>query len=158
MTTILSRSTEATEELGARVGAQLGASATVALFGELGAGKTVFVKGLARGLGVAATVTSPTFVLVAHHRGRLDLYHVDAYRLEHATPDEVREVGLPELFASEGICAVEWAELVAPWLPAERLDIRLWHEPDGRKIELVAQGPRFERLLEELRTDAPAGD
>lgn len=145
-----------TERLGRAIGSRLGAGNTVALYGELGSGKTVFVKGLAAGLGVAETITSPTFIIVGYHRGQLDLFHIDAYRLEPATEDTVLQIGLPEMLAGEGVCAIEWAELVAAWLPPQRLDVHLSHEAAGRRIVLVPHGERFERLVEELNHDALA--
>ena len=93
--TIVSRSEEETSAAGERLGQRLAAGAVVLLYGDLGAGKTAFVRGLARGLGAPADdVTSPTFTLVQEYRGRLTLYHVDLYRLE---PAEIDDLGLDEL-------------------------------------------------------------
>jgi tRNA threonylcarbamoyladenosine biosynthesis protein TsaE len=97
-----------TAGVGERLAATLGAGDVVLLYGELGAGKTAFVRGLARGLGAAPDeVSSPTFTLVQEYRGRLVLYHVDLYRLE---PREVDDLGLEELVSSDGVVAIEWAE------------------------------------------------
>ena len=98
---------EETSALAERFGASLRAGDVILLYGDLGAGKTAFVRGLARGLGAPpAEVTSPTFTLVQEYRGRLPLYHADLYRLES---HEVDDLGLEEL-AADGVLAVEWAE------------------------------------------------
>jgi tRNA threonylcarbamoyladenosine biosynthesis protein TsaE len=105
-----------TEELGATLGAALRGGEAVLLSGELGSGKTVFVRGLARGIGADPDeVASPTFVLLTSYPGRLTLHHADLYRLE--TLGEADELGLEELPGKGGVLAVEWAERLAraPW-------------------------------------------
>jgi len=127
---IVSGSEEETLAAGERFAARLTAGATVLLFGDLGAGKTAFVRGLARGLGVPADeVTSPTFTLVQEYRGRLTLHHVDLYRLE---PAEVGDLGLDELTAGDAVVAIEWAER---WhdAPQGACEVRLSHEGDERR-------------------------
>jgi tRNA threonylcarbamoyladenosine biosynthesis protein TsaE len=105
---IVSRSERETEDAGADLAARLQPGAWVLLFGDLGAGKTAFVRGMAAGLGVeAGEVSSPTFTLIQEYRGRLRLYHVDLYRLAERESDDL---GLEELDASGGVVAVEWAE------------------------------------------------
>ena len=105
---IVTGSEEETSAAGAALGARLHAGDVVLLFGDLGAGKTAFVRGLARGLGAAPEeVSSPTFTLVQEYPGRVTLYHVDLYRLE---PAEVDDLGLEELVLGEGVVAIEWAE------------------------------------------------
>lgn len=112
-------SPEATRSLGVRLGRSARAGDVFALRGELGAGKTCLIQGLAEGMGVASVVTSPTFVLVAEHAGRLPLYHVDLYRTESLA--EVRALGLEELLAEwrSGVTAIEWADRAAALLPAD---------------------------------------
>jgi tRNA threonylcarbamoyladenosine biosynthesis protein TsaE len=126
----------------------------VLLSGELGAGKTVFVQGLAAGLGVEGRVTSPTFTLVQHHQGRLGLLHVDAYRL--SGPIEVAELALPELLDEGGVMAVEWGEIVVDELGGDRLEVVLRFGPtdDERLIELrligaswIARNPAVRHAL-----------
>jgi tRNA threonylcarbamoyladenosine biosynthesis protein TsaE len=109
----------------------------VLLFGELGAGKTAFVRGLARGLGVSGEdVSSPTFVLLTRYRGRLVLHHADLYRLGTGGEDEL---GLEELPGRQGVLAVEWAERIArpPW--ASWLEVHLEHGGDDRRRIAVAR-------------------
>jgi tRNA threonylcarbamoyladenosine biosynthesis protein TsaE len=115
------------------------------LCGTLGAGKTTFVKGLARGLGVDEDrrVISPTFVLMRSYPGRLMLYHFDAYRLSGG--EEMEAIGAAEAFASGGVAVVEWADHVAECLPQEHFLLHLTVEGRDRrrfKLEAVGPGPR----------------
>ena len=113
--TVVTRSQEETEALGARLGATLGAGDTLLLVGDLGAGKTTLVRGIARGLGIdPEEVSSPTFVLINEYRGRLTLHHVDLYRLEGAAVDDL---GLEELSAGGGVVVIEWAERLTRPVP-----------------------------------------
>lgn len=116
-------SAEETAAIGERLGALLGAGDVVALTGELGAGKTCFVQGLARGLGVEARATSPTFVLINEYRGRLPVHHVDAYRTARAA--ELIDLGLLELFDGDGVTVVEWAERAASLLPERAIHVHI---------------------------------
>jgi tRNA threonylcarbamoyladenosine biosynthesis protein TsaE len=119
-----------------RLATTLTAGSIVLLFGDLGAGKTAFVRGLAAGLGADAdAVSSPTFTLVQEYRGgRLSLTHVDLYRLNDAR--EVEDLGLEEI-ASEGVLAVEWAEKL-PWRPAGAIEVRITiGEGQDRTIEIA---------------------
>lgn len=137
--TFVSQSPEETRALGERLGAGLQPGTVVACIGELGAGKTCFLQGLARGLGVTADVTSPTFVLVNQYRGRLPIFHLDAYRTEALT--EVLELGLEEMMHGDGVTVIEWADKILPLLPAGTTMVRitgLGDEP--RRIEVEAPG------------------
>lgn len=105
---LLTASEDETAAAGERLAARLHAGDVVLLYGDLGAGKTAFVRGLARGLGApAGEVSSPTFTLVQEYAGRVTLYHVDLYRLE---PREVDDLGLDDLVLGEGVVAIEWAD------------------------------------------------
>ncbi|MBR3307741.1 MAG: tRNA (adenosine(37)-N6)-threonylcarbamoyltransferase complex ATPase subunit type 1 TsaE [Lachnospiraceae bacterium] len=115
---------EDTLALGRKLGESLPAGSIITLEGELGAGKTVFTKGVALGLGIDETVTSPTFTLLAvYEGGRLPLYHFDVYRIEE--PEEMLEVGLDEYLYGDGICVIEWAERIEELLPADCLRISI---------------------------------
>ena len=105
---IVTRQEEETSAAGERLAARLRAGDVVLMFGDLGAGKTAFVRGLARGLDASPdAVSSPTFTLIQEYRGRVTLYHADLYRLK---PEEVSDLGLDELTQEHGVLAVEWAE------------------------------------------------
>lgn len=122
MPTIHTRSEDETMQAARDLAASLDRGAVILLYGDLGAGKTVFVKGLAEGLGADADdVTSPTFTLVQEYRGRIPLYHVDLFRLETAA--EIDDLGLDELGAA-GVLAVEWAERL-PGRPEKAIDVRI---------------------------------
>jgi tRNA threonylcarbamoyladenosine biosynthesis protein TsaE len=127
-------SQEETEAAGERLGRVLGAGDVVLLYGDLGAGKTAFVRGLARGLDAPAEeVSSPTFTLVQEYGGRTTLYHADLYRLQ---PAEVDDLGLDELGAGD-IVAVEWAERWSS-RPDDAIEVRLEHAgEDARRISIA---------------------
>ena len=125
------RDTEARAEA---LASELAAGAVLLLSGPLGAGKTCFVRGLARGLGLAeGAVLSPTFQLVREaHGGRLALYHIDLYRL--GGPREALALGLDEYFDGDGVCAVEWPERLGPLAPARAWKISLSPREDGVRL------------------------
>jgi tRNA threonylcarbamoyladenosine biosynthesis protein TsaE len=120
---VVAASPEETQAAGERLGRALRGGEVVALTGALGAGKTCFVQGLVRGLGVAARATSPTFVLVNEYRGRVPVHHVDAYRTEH--PEELVDVGLLDLFAGPGVTVIEWADRIEPLLPPDAIHVHI---------------------------------
>lgn len=132
-TSVESRSPAQTQRLGERLGRALAAGDVVALVGELGAGKTAFVQGVALGLGISARVASPSFTIVNEHQGRLPLFHVDFYRLESA--GELEHIGFDDYFGRGGVVVVEWADRFPGALPAAHLEVR---------IEIT--GPRARRL------------
>lgn len=134
-----SRSTRATERYAARLARTLRRGAVLALVGELGAGKTCFVRGLARGIGVPADVpvTSPTFtVMNSYHEGSLPLYHFDLYRL--ADLDELEAIGYRDFVGGDGICVLEWADRVPDALPPDALWVELTDDgtPGTRTIRV----------------------
>ena len=121
---IISQSEEDTSAAGERLGTSLRAGDVVLLYGELGAGKTAFVRGLARGLGASADdVSSPTFTLIQEYAGRVPLYHVDLYRLE---PREIPDLGLEDLVLGEGVVAIEWADRW-PGRPDDVIEVTIEH-------------------------------
>jgi tRNA threonylcarbamoyladenosine biosynthesis protein TsaE len=121
--TLRSHAPAETQAIGECLGARLQPGAVVACTGELGAGKTCFLQGLARGLGVTGPVTSPTFVLVNQYRGRLPVYHLDAYRTGSLT--ELVDLGLEEMLHGDGVTVIEWADKVLPLLPAWTIRVHL---------------------------------
>lgn len=130
---------EATQALAAGIGRRAGPGTVIALSGDLGAGKTCFIQGLASGLGVATPVTSPTFVMIAEHAGRLPLYHVDLYRTESLA--EIRALGLDELLHGEGVTAIEWAEKAGPLLPPRTVRVRIAGAGDEPRTVEIAGAP-----------------
>jgi tRNA threonylcarbamoyladenosine biosynthesis protein TsaE len=142
--TIKCPSAGATQALAARIAERATPGTVIALSGELGAGKTCFVQGLAAGLGVDGPVTSPTFVLIAEHAGRFPLYHVDLYRTQSL--EEIRGLGLEELLDGRGVTAIEWAEKAEPLLPARTIHIRLRGIGDELRIVEIDGVPPDWRL------------
>jgi tRNA threonylcarbamoyladenosine biosynthesis protein TsaE len=147
---IRTTSAEETKVIGQRLARSLFPGAVICLAGDLGAGKTCFVKGLASGLGFdEEEVTSPTFTLIAeHYRGKIPFYHVDLYRLEDV---EIEELGLEEYLFGRGVSAVEWF----PFLPAGIVDEYLlislaFGNGDERVLTLTARGERYEQVVQTL--------
>ena len=136
--TVESRSPDETQAVGERLGRRLGPGAVVACVGELGAGKTCFLQGLARGLGVTCDVTSPTFVLVNHYRGRLPVYHVDAYRTESLT--ELLELGIEDMLYGDGVTVIEWADKLLPLLPPDAVTVTICGLGEEPRT-IVTEGP-----------------
>jgi len=137
----VTNSPEETEELGERLGRALSPGDVVAFTGDLGAGKTAFTRGIARGLGIPERVTSPTFTIVNEYEGgRLPLFHFDMYRL--GDPEELFDIGWEDYLARGGVCAVEWSENVADALEDEpiRVDIRRGAH-DGQRVISIWNAP-----------------
>ena len=134
-----SDSVQRTESIAAELAATLTPGQCIALYGDLGAGKTQFVRGLLIGLGGnPRSVSSPTFVLLnVYDTGRLPLYHLDAYRIHGA--DDFESIGFSELLEQNGIVVVEWAERVTALLPQQRIEVRIDSlDPTTRRIEIVS--------------------
>jgi tRNA threonylcarbamoyladenosine biosynthesis protein TsaE len=144
---VVTRSAEETRRLGAGLAAVARAGDIVALFGDLGAGKTELAKGFATGLGVREVVNSPTFVLMAEHAGRLALFHLDLYRL--AGPDEVVAAGLMDERRAGGVTVIEWADRMGSLLPPYHLAVTIEGSGDlPRTLSVRATGPDYRRYLE----------
>lgn len=147
---LVSPGVEITHAWGEALGAQLAPGDVIALQGDLGAGKTNFVQGLARGLGVTEDVNSPTFILANEYwSGRLPLYHIDAYRLENAAG--AHGFGLDDYLNGEGVTVIEWAERVRDALPRDVLWIVLDYVSENeRQLTLTASGARSAALVNGL--------
>ena len=143
---VTTRDPAATRALAARLAVVARAGDLVCLVGDLGAGKTVFAKGFAEGLGIADTVSSPTFVLMAEYVGRLPLFHLDLYRIDDAA--DALAGGLLDDRQANGVVIVEWAERLGEALPAARLDVLIdGTGDDERRITLRAGGRDYARYL-----------
>jgi len=141
-------SAEETRALGERLGRHITAGTTIALSGDLGSGKTVFVQGIARGLHVPAEyyITSPTFTLINEYPGRLRLHHVDLYRI--GDPIEIEEIGLHEILGSDGVAVIEWAERLGAELPAQHVRVHLEMTNDQtRHLTITATGSAAVTML-----------
>ena len=141
--TFESGSARATEQFAARLAPRLKPGDVLGLVGDLGAGKTCFVRGLARGLGVPADipVTSPTFTMMNEYMGQLAIYHFDWYRVSDV--EELEAMGYRDFVGGDGIAVIEWADRVPSALPAQyiRIDIGLEPDPNRRLIELQCMSP-----------------
>jgi tRNA threonylcarbamoyladenosine biosynthesis protein TsaE len=152
---ITTRSPEQTSMLGAALAPHLLPGDVISLGGDIGAGKTILVKGIAFGLGVEGRVTSPTFTIVHEYHGHYPLVHLDVYRINSI--QEMFDLGFEELLDPTAVLVVEWGEAVSPLLPAKHLQIDLEASPgasDERIISLTARGWAWMRKLEGMRATA----
>ncbi len=139
--TYITHSETETEELGARFGEKVPAGAVIALYGDLGCGKTAFVRGMARGMGLDAVVSSPTFTIVNEYDGTRPLFHFDMYRL--ASADELFDIGWEDYLARGGVCAVEWSENVPGAFEGDEIVIRFAKTGDNDREITIEGGPRL---------------
>jgi len=147
------KSASETIRLGKSIGSRLRPGDVVALVGELGAGKTQFIKGLAAGAGVAKPtyVSSPSFTLINEYPGKVPFYHIDLFRLE--SQKEAEGLGLEDYFQGAGITAIEWADKIPSLLPVEMLSIHmLYTGKNTRSIEIIGKGKRYEELVGQIQS------
>jgi tRNA threonylcarbamoyladenosine biosynthesis protein TsaE len=141
--------TSETIRMGKRLGRLLQPGDVVALVGDLGTGKTQFIKGLAEGVGVgkATYVSSPSFTLINEYPGRIPFYHIDLFRLE--SEKEVDGLGLEEYVRGNGITAIEWANKICSLLPEELILVKIHYTGEhSRTIEITPKGKRYEKIIE----------
>ena len=140
-----SKSIEDTMELAENIESEKFPGMIICLEGELGSGKTVFVKGFAKALGLEETITSPTFTLVKEYPGgEMTLHHMDVYRIE----DSPESIGLNDYFNKESVCIIEWSDLIKDQLPSERLEIKFKViDEDTRVLVLTPYGEKYEDLV-----------
>ena len=142
MREIVSNSERDTELAGERFGASVPDGAVVAMYGELGSGKTAFVRGMARGMGIDCRVSSPTFTIVNEYLGERELIHFDMYRLDSA--DALFDIGWDDYLERGGVCAVEWSENVADAIPPDAVRVAIERAPGGddcRRITITGGEP-----------------
>ena len=132
--------------LGKQLGKLLEKQDVIILSGDLGAGKTTFTKGLAKGLGIDQMIKSPTYTIVREYEGRLPLYHLDVYRIGN-DPDSI---DLDDFLFGDGVTVIEWGELLGDSLPSDYLKLTILRKNDGRELVFNAKGHRAEKLLEEF--------
>lgn len=137
-----------TKRLGRIFGEKIFVKGVITLEGELGAGKTTFSQGFAKGLGINDVINSPTFnIIKCHFKGRLPFYHIDAYRLE----DVHQDLGFEEYIDGDGVCLIEWPMFIEDELPEERIHIYISQiEESSRKIKITGTGEKNIKLLEEV--------
>lgn len=153
--TVTVKSADQTMAIGQKLAQYLKPRDLILLDGDLGAGKTTFTKGLAKGLGIDRPIKSPTFTIIREYQdGRIPLYHMDVYRLEEGGADDL---GLEEYFNGDGVNVVEWSKFVADELPNQYLRI-IFRRDDSkgdnvRTLTFEAKGERFEKMIREVLAD-----
>lgn len=129
---LISKSEEETKEIGYRIGKRLKRGDVVCIHGELGAGKTTLIKGIANAIGIdERDITSASFTIIAEHNGSIPLYHIDLYRVANK---DVHELGLHEYMDKDGITVIEWAERAEGELPDKRIEVRIDYEDEGTRV------------------------
>ena len=147
---LISHSPEQTQNFGVSIGKLARPGDTFLLVGELGTGKTCLTQGIAWGLGIKEYAASPSFVVVRELYGRLPLYHIDLYRLDHI--EEIIELGLDDYLYGKGVCVVEWAEKGLEVLPIEHLLIQISYLSDTeRRLQLKPSGQRYREVINQLK-------
>lgn len=155
----LSRNPRETRDIGKKLGKLLQGGDLVALNGDLGAGKTTLIQGIALGLNSKDHVSSPSFSLIKEYSGEKPIYHFDLYRLIKA--EEFEDLGYEEYFNGNGITLIEWAEKIKYFLPESMLLIRILIDDEHylrRKIIFNPTGKRYQKIMEELKSDVHFGD
>jgi tRNA threonylcarbamoyladenosine biosynthesis protein TsaE len=153
---LTTHSPEETQQVGRRIGELARPGDVLLLSGELGAGKTCLTQGIAWGLGIEEYALSPTFVIMREMHGRLPLYHMDLYRLDHI--QETQDLGLDDYFYGDGVCVVEWAEKAAALMPPEHLAVEISYISDTeRSLRLKPRGRRYEDMADRLRESHETG-
>jgi tRNA threonylcarbamoyladenosine biosynthesis protein TsaE len=137
MLRFITESAEETSNIGEQLGRLLIKGNIICLSGDLGAGKTAFTKGIAKGLGVEDYVTSPTYTIINEYQGRLPLYHFDVYRLNDV--EEMYELGYEEYFFGDGIVVLEWADIVRDIIPGDRLWITILNTKGDNSREIIME-------------------
>ena len=134
--TVVCKTANDMEALGKSIGETCKAGSVISLRGSLGAGKTVFAKGVARDLGIDEAIVSPTFTLVQEYEGRLPMYHMDLYRI--TSEDDFQMIGGEDMLYSDGVCLIEWSEVIDSLLPKETLYVEITvNEDQSRTVRMT---------------------
>lgn len=157
MLKIYTGSPEETVEIGKQLGKLLNSGNIVCLTGDLGAGKTAFTQGIAKGLGVTDYVTSPTYTIINEYEGRVPLYHFDVYRLNDV--EEMYELGYEEYFFGDGVVVLEWADSVRDIIPSERLWITILNTKgdNSREILMEPTGEVYQKIVKGMEPNESIG-
>ena len=146
---VVTDSPQKTKALAEMIGRAVSAGTLITLSGDLGAGKTTFTQGLAKGLDIDRKVTSPTFTIMKEYKGSLPLYHIDAYRLENITQD----LGFEDYIDGDGVCVIEWANFIEYVLPDQLLNIEFTiNDDDSRTLTLQGHGDKYEEVISKICT------
>jgi tRNA threonylcarbamoyladenosine biosynthesis protein TsaE len=158
MLKLTSESPEETLIIGERLGRLLEKGNIICLTGDLGAGKTAFTKGIAKGLEVLDYVTSPTYTIINEYEGRLPLYHFDVYRLNDV--EEMYELGYEEYFFGDGVVVLEWADIVTDIIPRERLWITILNTKGDNSREIIMEptGEAYNNIVKGMEHNEDSGN
>ena len=137
-----------TKEIGYRLGKLLTPESVICLLGDLGAGKTTITQSIAKALEVDDYITSPTFTIVNEYEGKMPLYHFDVYRI--GSSEEMYDIGYEDYINGNGVCIIEWANLIEDILPEEYLKIELNYKDMSREMILTPKGEKYENIVKEL--------
>lgn len=148
MKTIFLEDENKTKEIGKKLGEVVDEGSIICLVGDLGAGKTTLTQSFAKSLGIDDYITSPTFTIVNEYQGRLPLYHFDVYRI--GCSEEMYDIGYDEYINSDGVCIIEWSNLIEDILPDEYLKIDLKYKDMGREITFEPFGEKYENMIKEM--------
>ena len=148
---IIANNLQDTDEIGKIIGENLLSGTVICLEGDLGAGKTTLTQSIARGLSIDEYVTSPTFTIIKEYSGRLNLYHMDAYRLD--SEEDMYDLGYDEYINSDGVCIIEWASKIKNLIPksAINITININYDNDCREIFINGEGVQFNKIKEGLK-------
>lgn len=149
MKKIFLKNEDSTIRLGQEVAKLLFEGFILCLNGDLGAGKTCMTRSIAKTLDIEDDITSPTFTIINEYEtGRLNLYHFDVYRIGES--EEMYDIGFEDYINSDGVCIIEWSDIIKDILPKDRLEMYISYSGEGREVELTPYGPKYEDFVEEL--------
>lgn len=157
MLKLITESAEETSKIGEQLGRLVNKGNIICLSGDLGAGKTAFTKGIAKGMGVEDYVTSPTYTIINEYEGRLPLYHFDVYRLNDV--EEMYELGYEEYFFGDGVVVLEWADIVREIVPKERLWITILNTKGDNSREIIIEptGEAYDNIVKGMGHNEDSG-
>lgn len=148
---IITKSSSETQKIGMLIGERIQPPDILALIGDLGSGKTTFVQGIAKALGISTSVNSPSFLIIKEYKGKYKLIHADVYRLKEPII-ELENIGFYEYLNNDYIIVIEWADRIKDLLPNEYLEVLFEHKSENeRKISFIAHGDKYQTLIGDLK-------